>query len=148
MMDLDVLVLALRGILIFCLYGFLIFTLVVVWRDTSDRRTDRTAEPSMTPSAQLVVVDAGGSGLAAGTQFVLVANGTLGRTELNSIVIPDPAVSARHCRLSYRKGQWWIDDLGSANGTRVNGNLVTASTLLNDGDVVEVAQVKFVMETT
>ena len=83
-----------------------------------------------------------------GSQFDLVANGTLGRTEPNSIVIPDPAVSARHCRLAYRRGQWWIDDLGSANGTRVNGNLVTGSTVLNDGDVVEVAQVKFVMETT
>lgn len=146
MMDLDVLVLALRGALVFCLYGFLMFTLVVVWRDASDSGADRGAELSRTPSARLVVVEAGGSGLTVGSQFVLVANGTLGRTEPNSIVIPDPAVSARHCRLSFRKGQWWIEDLGSANGTYLNGKPVAATTVLSDGDFVEVAQVKLTME--
>ena len=146
-MDLDLLVLAFRGVLVFCLYAFLLFALVVVWRDTSGSVADRGAAPSGTPSARLVLVEAGGSGLPVGSEFVLVANGTLGRTEPNSIVIPDPAVSARHCRLSFRKGQWWVEDLGSANGTYLNGKPVAASTAVSDGDVVEVAQVKLVMET-
>jgi hypothetical protein len=146
MIDLDVLVLALRGVLVFCLYAFLMLTLVVVWRDTSDANSVGGAGESGALSARLVVLEAGGSGLAIGSQFELVANGTLGRTEPNSIVVPDPAVSARHCRLSFRKGQWWLEDLGSANGTFVNGKLLTASTPLNDGDVLEVAQVKLVLE--
>jgi hypothetical protein len=148
MMDLDVLVLALRGVLVFCLYAFLLLALVVVWRDTSGSAADRGGVPSATPSARLVVVEAGGSGLPLGSEFVLVANGTLGRTAPNSIVIPDPAVSARQCRLSFRKGQWWLEDLGSANGTFLNGKPVAASTAVSDGDVVEVAQVKLLMETS
>lgn len=146
MMDLDVMVLVLRGALVFCLYAFLLLALVVVWRDTSDPGTVRGSQLARAPSARLVVVEAGGSGLPVGSQFVLVANGTLGRTEPNSIVIPDPAVSARHCRLSFRKGQWWIEDLGSANGTYLNGKPVAATTVLSDGDFVEVAQVKLTME--
>lgn len=146
MMDLDVLVLALRGVLVFCLYAFLLLALVVVWRDTSDAGAVRGGQAAPAPSARLIVVEAGGSGLPVGSQFVLVANSTLGRTEPNSIVIPDPAVSARHCRLSFRKGQWWIEDLGSANGTFLNGKAVAAAMALSDGDVVEVAQVKFIME--
>jgi hypothetical protein len=148
MIDLDLLVLSLRGVLIFCLYAFLIFTLVVFWRDTSGAGADRGASSFGPPSARLSVVEPGGSGLPVGRQFILVANGTLGRTEPNSIVISDPAVSARHCRLLYRQGQWWLEDLGSANGTYLNGKPVTVSTTVRDGDVVEVAQVKLVMETT
>jgi hypothetical protein len=148
MMDLDVLILSLRGVLIFCLYAFLIFVLVVVWRDTTGSGADRAAAASGPPSARLSVVAPGGSGLPAGSQFTLVANGTLGRTEPNSIVIPDPAVSARHCRLTFRQGQWWVEDLGSANGTYLNGKRVTDAAAVRDGDSVEVAQVKLVMETT
>jgi hypothetical protein len=146
MMDLDVLVLALRGVLVFCLYAFVILTLVVVWRDTTGPDSGGGPEAPGARSARLVVLEAGGSGLTIGSQFELVANGTLGRTEPNSVVVPDPAVSARHCRLAFRRGRWWIEDLRSANGTYVNGKLLTASTILNDGDVVEVAQVKLVME--
>jgi hypothetical protein len=147
MMDLDVVVLALRGVLVFSLYAFLLLALVVVWRDTSGFVSDRGGEPSRTASARLVVVEAGGSGLPVGSEFLLVANGTLGRTEPNSVVVPDPAVSARHCRLSFRKGHWWIEDLRSANGTYLNGKPVAEVTALRDGDVVELAQVKLVMET-
>jgi hypothetical protein len=145
-MDLDVVALALRGMLVACLYAFLVFALVVVWRDASDAGTDRDLGAFRMPSARLVVVEPGGSGLEAGRQFVLVANGTLGRTAPNSIVIPDPAVSARHCRLSVRKGQWFIEDLGSANGTYLNGKRLAAGEALTDGDAVNVAQVKLLVE--
>ncbi len=45
---------------------------------------------------------------------------TLGRFPTNDIVIPDPYVSRRHARLFYKDGRWFIEDLGSTNGTIVD----------------------------
>jgi len=44
----------------------------------------------------------------------------LGRFPTNDIVIPDPYVSRRHARIFYRNGKWFIEDLGSTNGTIVD----------------------------
>ncbi len=45
---------------------------------------------------------------------------TLGRFPTNDIVIPDPYVSRRHARLFYKDGKWFIEDLGSTNGTIID----------------------------
>lgn len=43
---------------------------------------------------------------------------TIGRLAECTISIPcDPDASRKHARLSYRNGEWWLNDLGSANGT-------------------------------
>ena len=45
----------------------------------------------------------------------------LGRESGVHIQVPDPSVSRRHARLAWHGGQFWIEDLGSSNGTYVNG---------------------------
>ncbi|MEE9212449.1 MAG: FHA domain-containing protein [Phycisphaeraceae bacterium] len=59
----------------------------------------------------------------------------LGR-QSKSICVPDSAMSRRHAELTFEDGQWFIHDLGSTNGTFVNGKRVEGPTLLNDGDQV------------
>ena len=49
--------------------------------------------------------------------------------------IRSTAVSSRHCELRFDGFHWWISDLGSRNGTQVNGAPVKQQ-LLNDGDVI------------
>jgi len=46
----------------------------------------------------------------------------LGRFPTNDIVIPDPYVSRRHARIFYKDGKWFIEDLGSTNGTIVDND--------------------------
>ena len=46
---------------------------------------------------------------------------TIGRDKSNDLVIPDQGVSRFHCRIFQSSGQWHIIDLGTANGTKVNG---------------------------
>src|SRR5882762_2705255 len=49
----------------------------------------------------------------------------VGRTEGNDIVLNHPSVSRKHAKFEARGDQWWIVDLKSTNGVKVNGNLVT-----------------------
>jgi transcriptional regulator with PAS, ATPase and Fis domain len=53
--------------------------------------------------------------------------------------IPDKKVSSRHARLARRGQNWTLEDLGSTNGTFVNGR-PTTSTALADGDIIEIGR--------
>jgi len=71
-----------------------------------------------------------------------VATIEVGR-EVNGGVRPDsPLVSRRHALLSRREGIWWVQDLGSANGTFVNGDRV-ARRALRDGDILHFADIAY-----
>ncbi|MEV0252193.1 FHA domain-containing protein [Nocardia sp. NPDC050712] len=66
----------------------------------------------------------------------------IGRTTDNQIVVNDPLASRKHARLVARKGELVIEDLGSANGTFVNGHR-QQSTVLRELDVVTIGNVDF-----
>ncbi|MCC6804970.1 MAG: FHA domain-containing protein [Anaerolineae bacterium] len=61
---------------------------------------------------------------------------TLGRDITNDIVINDPEVSRHHMRLTRGAGGFTIEDLGSTNGTFVNGPRLTGARPLRAGDMV------------
>src|SRR5512143_1612560 len=63
----------------------------------------------------------------------------IGREAGNEIVIEDPQVSRRHAQLTRQGTSYVIEDIGSTNGTYVNGKRVTAPVLLSDGDMVGLA---------
>ena len=50
----------------------------------------------------------------------------------------DPLISRRHLRVSFDKGQFLVSDLGSRNGTRLNGVRVSGLTPMHIGDHIEV----------
>jgi pSer/pThr/pTyr-binding forkhead associated (FHA) protein len=53
---------------------------------------------------------------------------TIGRADDSNLVITDDYASARHARLVPRGGQWYVEDLGSTNGTYLDRAKVTAAT--------------------
>jgi pSer/pThr/pTyr-binding forkhead associated (FHA) protein len=63
----------------------------------------------------------------------------LGRSPDNDVILRDPATSGHHARLERRGDQFWIVDLGSTNGTLVNGEPVQEKQL-NHGDRVTIGQ--------
>jgi hypothetical protein len=60
---------------------------------------------------------------------------SLGRGLGNDVILEDTRVSRHHAQLRYRQRRFWITDLGSTNGTFVNGERVS-ETALRDGDLI------------
>ena len=66
----------------------------------------------------------------------------LGRRESCDIPLRFPNVSGQHCELFFQDGLWSIRDLGSTNGTKVNGQLVQEKTL-RPGDEITIAKRRY-----
>jgi hypothetical protein len=102
---------------------------------TSAAPADRNTLPS--PSSGLEVVDPAESSLAPGELVPLDHYTTIGRRDDNSLVLDDAYVSGTHAEIMFDQGAWWVVDLGSTNGTFVNGRPVRARIRLANGDVVQ-----------
>src|SRR5256714_15529145 len=63
---------------------------------------------------------------------------TIGRQDGNTIRLTERNVSRRHARLVKENGNVLIEDLGSYNGVRVNGEKITGRTRIKEGDLVEI----------
>jgi len=79
-------------------------------------------------SARLIAAD--------GTSYELTGEQTLGRSADADITISHPKISRSHARFRILGRQLTVEDLGSANGTRVNQRRIEGPTQLADGDVV------------
>ena len=77
------------------------------------------------------------SGPTVGKTFPLDAQEvSIGRDAVNIVAINDAEVSRRHARMELRGSAYVIQDLGSTNGTFVNGTRISGMQVLNPGDTV------------
>jgi pSer/pThr/pTyr-binding forkhead associated (FHA) protein len=106
-------------------------------------------EPTMMgqgrPSGMLVIRQ----GPQAGMSFPLGGNQMIiGREEGVDVVLQDPESSRRHARISWQTGQFFVEDLGSTNGTFVNGVQITTPQMLHSGDTIGIGQTALVFQMT
>ncbi|MCP4782089.1 MAG: EAL domain-containing protein [Fuerstiella sp.] len=73
---------------------------------------------------------------------------TIGRRFGNDLCLSNPTVSGHHARVFALGDQLFLEDVGSTNGTLLNGRRVTSVESLNDGDVAQFGQVGFVIRRT
>jgi pSer/pThr/pTyr-binding forkhead associated (FHA) protein len=95
------------------------------------------------PLASLLVK----SGARKGDRFAIrapVAN--LGRADYNDVAVGDPSISASHAKLQLREGVWTISDLGSTNGTAVDGEAVVDEAPLSPGCSIRLGEVTLLFE--
>lgn len=65
---------------------------------------------------------------------------TIGRSPANLLQIIDPASSRKHCMIKYSSGFTVVVDMGSSNGTRVNGKKIAREEVLHDGDIIQIGK--------
>jgi hypothetical protein len=81
------------------------------------------------------------SGPTPGVTFPLEGEQlVIGRDASNSIAINDAEISRKHSRLTFQGGKYVIEDLGSTNGTFVNGQRLAGQVVLKPGDVVSLGE--------
>lgn len=132
-----------RALVLLGLYGFIGLVGLAAWRELRQTRRARSIEGAST-AARVIVLDGGTSDRAPGTQFALGTVARLGRDLDNDIVLADPTISGRHALLVRRDGAWWIEDLGSRNGTEVNRTRLSPAVpfVVRSGDAIGIGAVK------
>ena len=81
-----------------------------------------------------------------GTTFPLQPITSIGRSPANTILIPDTYASAQHTLLTWREGQWWLEDRGSRNGTVLNDVRINGPTVVSAGDIIGVGRTQLKLE--
>ena len=143
----DVVIFLLRLALAAILYVFLGLVFIVIWRDL--QAVSRCAEEAAAEHLGcLVVVAAGETPLLPGQRLPLAPLTSLGRALTNTVVIPDAFASAEHALLTWRAGRWWLEDLGSKNGTLLNEVPIPPDgpVVIGPGDVIGIGQVRLKLE--
>jgi pSer/pThr/pTyr-binding forkhead associated (FHA) protein len=85
-------------------------------------------------------------GAAAGEAYDFEDEARLGRTADNDVVVKDGAASRSHARIFTKGGKFFVEDLGSANGTRLNNAAVKSAKELKNGDAIMIGDTVFVFE--
>jgi hypothetical protein len=132
-----------RAAVLLLLYAFLAVVALIGWRELRTSAAVGTRAPAA--EARIVVLDGADSPWPAGSSFTLHPVTTVGRDLDCAIVLKDATLSGRHALLTSDEVGWWLEDLGSTNGSRVNGELVAPGerTPLRSGDELAFGAVRF-----
>lgn len=134
----------LRLVLAVLLYAFLGALLWMVWQDV--RAAARSSAARGRRLGRLIVLESSLPALMEGATFPLMPITSLGRAPTNTATLPDDTASLEHALLHLRDGQWWLEDLDSRNGTRLNDAAIHAPAPVVPGDVIGVGRVKLKVE--
>jgi pSer/pThr/pTyr-binding forkhead associated (FHA) protein len=126
--------LILRIALAASLYAFLGLAFYLLWRDLKEQTS--LAASRQSPVLGLLRQAAGEM---TPSRFNL-PEVIIGRDPACDCTLEDSTVSAQHTRLSFRQGQWWVEDLRSTNGTYLNEEPVTTPMVITSGDQLRCGQ--------
>ena len=143
-----------RALLLLLLYLFLYLVVQTLRQDlrsaASQTCPEGRAKPLVagslgpgTSALQLELIDAGQTPLLPGQRYSLRDPLLMGRSARNDIALEDDWVSAEHLCLRRLQGTWLAEDLGSTNGTRLNGRPLKGAARVRAGDVLDLGRVKF-----
>lgn len=106
------------------IYFVLLGVLVAVRREIALRLP--AGQPLASTAVGRLLVNQTGSDTQTrpGAVWLLKPENTLGANPENDLVLRDSLVSGRHARLRWDGAGWWLEDLGSKNGTLVNGERI------------------------
>jgi pSer/pThr/pTyr-binding forkhead associated (FHA) protein len=124
-----IVLLILRLLFAISLYALLGWAFLILWRELQIH--SKNAQKLARPPALTISRDA--------VQRIFRAPElTIGRDPFCEYALEgDESTSSRHARLYFRQNQWWVEDLDSTNGTRLNGQNIVQPTVLTSGDIIQ-----------
>jgi hypothetical protein len=114
----------------------LAFLAAVAWLVYQDLRLSADLAQQQRSYGHLRVIASEGGTLGLDTLFPLIPVTSIGRAPGNTVVIDDGYVSNEHVLITRRGKQWWLEDLGSRNGTLLNDLWLTEPVVISVGDVI------------
>ena len=79
-------------------------------------------------------------------RYPIYEEAIIGRQRGCSVQIKEDFISAKHAHIWFEDGEWYLEDLGSRNGTAVNGHRIREVVILDPQDVISVGGLNFVFE--
>lgn len=121
---------------------------LIAWFLYQDLRTTRLTglSPALGYGSLRVLANSLSASPAVNATYELSPVTTIGRSSRNTIVLDDNYVSSDHALLTWRDSQWWLEDLGSRNGTQLNNAPLAGSAVVSAGDVFTIGSVRFKLE--
>ncbi|HEV7845656.1 MAG TPA: FHA domain-containing protein [Thermoleophilaceae bacterium] len=107
----------------------------------SRRDRDRSPPPRSGGPARLLVVAA--MGHEPGTSFDVGDELIFGRGDRADVRVEDPFASSAHARIFDRGGSMYLEDMGSTNGTYLNGRQVKSAERLNTSDTIRIGDSEY-----
>lgn len=136
--------LILRVALVVLLYLVIFQVVAVARRDLRRAAKGVAVVPGAHPVVgHLIVIDSGSTRLVPGTRLDVEPITTIGRAPTNTIVLESTFVSTEHTRVIFRDRSLWVEDLGSRNGTLVDGKTITDPVAVVPGTLLQVGDVRF-----
>ncbi len=111
---------ALKWVLIGLIYFALLILLLAVRRELGQRISGAPPAPAAAAGQLRVLHPGGDPRFSPGSLLGLQPVTTLGAEQDNDLALQDPYISGHHARLRWDGVTWWVEDLGSRNGTFVN----------------------------
>ena len=139
-MDLSKLSLIFKIVIIVIIYFIIFAALRIMYKDmkggTKKRDNLRTFG--------LEILNPGNSGnLRKGAVIPVKDEVTIGRKSDNILVLNDPYASSYHAKVYTKNGECILEDLGSTNGTILNGEVVEGKEYLSSGDEISIGSISF-----
>ncbi|UWG99275.1 FHA domain-containing protein [Dehalobacter sp. DCM] len=130
-----------RVIFVSFIYLFLIRILTVMLADLQTRGVLTKAESGI----GCLEIISGTDKLPKGRKIKIDSHGlSIGRGKHNDIVVPDHYCSLDHAEFKHSKGATTLEDVGSTNGTWVNGERIHSQVQLVAGDFIKIGSITFV----
>lgn len=147
-MDLGILLLVLKGIILTLIYFALIYLLIVVIRETRLHVPKQSILETSASIGSLKILETGSDDrLRTGSFLILRPETNLGTKPGNTILLRDQYVSGQHARLWWDGISWFIEDLGSTNGTYVDDKRISSGepVPLMNGSILKIGDMVFEM---
>ena len=132
-----IIVLIFRIFLAISLLGFLSFAIWAIWKEI--KQHDDAISRQATPPILLRTINT----KEQRDYSFSIEEIIIGRDPTCELQLDEKTISGRHARLIYQYTHWWIEDLGSRNGTFLNDELISEPRVLTNNDKLRIGNTSF-----